>query len=439
MPLTSLPARTLDTGRVLWNWFLLELAALRLARRDRTARTGNRVVMLADQMPPVVSGGTYRPLSFAVGAPVNGWEMTVFARTPKAPVSRVGADLAQNIPPEVDVYHVADVGVSLPLLWRWDIDGGFANALKLANTVRQTCTDTPDIVLATGPRFHGFVAGLFIKKALGSKLVLDYRDEWSECPFHFVRKGPMDRWWERRCLAASDFVIFTTPTMMEHALRCFPGLAPERCAVIENGVTGDEIAISDDEPLAAWVEGDRHSITFMGNLSDHTDPTGFLATLSRVIERRPGLGERVRLLWVGTVQPRQRELLGRMDAAKISRILPQVSPRDAHAIMRRSSLLLLLVNREMDRYRPGKLYSYLATDTPILVYGSQGESGRIVKELSAGFVVEDGDDRALEAVLDCLFSSNTQLGGKPEREAWARDHRRDALARRLFKYLDDLL
>lgn len=421
------------------DWGLQELSGLGIGRRRRTAWTGNHVVMLADQMPPAVSGGTYRPLSFAVGAPANGWAMTVFTRCANALSTQVGAELERTIPPGVNVCRVADAGASLLLLWRWDIDGGFANAIALAKIVRKTCTDAPDIILATGPRFHGFVAGFFLKKATGSKLVLDYRDEWSECPFEFVRKGPMDRWWEGRCIAASDLVIFTTATMMAHALHRFPKLERERCAVIENGVTTDELAVRDDEPSPAWEGDARHTIAFMGNLSSHTDPTGFMATLSRVIERRPELAERWRLLWVGTVQSTQREVLQRVDEAQMSTIVSQVSPREAQAMMRRASLLLLLVNRDMDRYRPGKLYSYLASNTPILVYGSKGESGRIIDDLSAGFVVEDGDDRALERVFDSLLTNLGQIRDEPKRGVWVRKHRRDILAMRLYQHMSELV
>ena len=94
---------------------------------------------------------------------------------------------------------------------RLDVGGPFPQALDWADVGIQTNLSVqPDIVVASSPTFSGFVAGYFISRRLKCPLVLDYRDEWSENPFQFVRKTAFGRAWEKRCLRHATKVIFTT-------------------------------------------------------------------------------------------------------------------------------------------------------------------------------------------------------------------------------------
>lgn len=428
MRLASSPRRLLEVTAILARWAALEVPPVR-AR----GRVGERhVLMVADQFPPTVSGGVYRPLSFATAAGRNGWRMTVVTQEAPGTPGEVGRELERAIPPDVAVHRVAALEPSIPDRLGWEVDGGLENALALARCASRHCHQRPQVVLATGPHFHTFVAGFFLKTRFRSRLVLDYRDEWSECPFHFVRKGPADRRWERRCLAAADMVVFTTPSMREHALARFVELDATRAVVIENGIVEEELFDEDEGAATGSEEDGRATIGFMGNLSSHTDPASFLRTLMRVLERRPELADRLRLLWVGTVRPRQRELMEQLDTAGLSRLIPQLSRGEAQRLMHRCSLLLLLVNQEMDRYRPGKLYSYLASGRPILVYGSVGESGAIVQSLHAGVLVPDGDDHALEAALDAALGGGPASPLPSAAQLWVREMIRERLAERLY-------
>lgn len=434
MRLTAIPRRLLDVASVVASRAMLELPPLR--RRGPVAIRD--VLMLADQFPPTVSGGVYRPLSFAAAADAHGWRMSVVTHEASGSGGEVGEALARAIPADARVRRIQPVEGTLPEALGWDVDGGLENALQMAReTVGFARGRAPAVVLATGPHFHTFVAGYFLKRQLGSKLVLDYRDEWSECPFHFVRKGPADVRWERRCLAAADLVVFTTPSMREHALRTFDELDPGRAVVVENGVVEEELAPPvDGEDVPGWEADGKVTIGFMGNLSRHTDPGNFLNTLAQVVERRPELADRLRLLWVGTVRPRQRELIQELDTAGLSRIAPQVSRGEAQRLMKRCTLLLLIVNPEMDRYRPGKLYSYLASGRPVVVYGSEGESGDLVRSLGAGSVVAAGDVDRLEAVLTetCSGAADGEVGvGVRE---WIVSMDRSRLAGKLYSMIE---
>jgi hypothetical protein len=105
------------------------------------------------------------------------------------------------------------------------LDGGFSNIDSIIEVARRTLgSDVPDLVLATGPSFAEFVAAMVLGARWKVPYALDYRDEWSECPMHFVQKGNSDRFWESRVLSQAGLVTFTTEAQRQHQLRTFPAL-----------------------------------------------------------------------------------------------------------------------------------------------------------------------------------------------------------------------
>lgn len=436
MPLSSIARRSRQTLATVARWFRLETIAR--ARRGSTpsAKQQREVVLLADCFPPIVNGGVYRPLSLVRFATKNGWRVTVYTKAADRQ-STVGDALAARVPVEVTVHRLMQNLPRLPA--GIEVDGGLANALLVVESVL-AARSRPHVILATGPQFHNFVAALLLKQILGSKLVLDYRDEWSECPFDFVQKGRANAWWEERCLGDSDLVVFTTASMRLHALQRFPRLEESMTCVVENGSEADDGEWQGPSEILDFMRtDDRASIAFLGTLGQHTDPSSFLTSLNQVLERRAELRDSIRILWIGNQDPDRLAAIASLDRFGVSRCFGQVSQAEARLIMEHSRALLLIVNREMDRYRPGKLYSYLAARPPILVFGSFGEAGQIVSELGAGFVVDDGDGAGLEGALSNMLTPPDHQHDDAKRHAWVSRHTREILAGRFFDHVDALL
>jgi len=421
------------------NWFALEVRARVPGLKRRADQAGKRILLLVDQFPPAVTGGVHRPLSFAKHAKEFGWEMTVVVGSAPSKVGPVGQELRRMVPPTVEVHDL--MITEPPIAWRLipHLDGGFFKAIQVVREVRKLAPKDTAVIVASGPSFDPFVAGYFLKVFLGVALVLDYRDEWTECPFAFVGTGPFNVWWERRCLAASDLVLFTTTSMMTQALNRFPRLAQAKVRVVENGAAFDEFESDRTDRLPPGNAEARHvTISFVGNLAEHTNPDSFLATLASVLDRRNDLRPKLRLIWVGNKSAEAQTALRSFRHHDVFEYVDQTPRRETFGLMQRSTLLLLIVNQNMDRYRPGKLYDYLASDTPILVYGSKGEAGSIVEELGAGMVVQDRDDQALERAFDEAMEGRTSNRDRAKRQIWIRRHDRRVLAKRLFEALDGL-
>jgi glycosyltransferase involved in cell wall biosynthesis len=391
-------------------------------------------MLVSSLFPPSVFAGTHRALALARHGPAAGWDVTVVTG-PEAPSTEAGAYLARLVPAEVRVERHREPPLTPGRLFP-RIDESLVDALAMFETGRRAAAGArPAVVLATGPSFHAFAAALLLARALGSTLVLEYRDEWTECPFDFVTHGRFNRWWERRCLRAAAAVVFTTASQRDHQLRVFPELDAARCHVIPNGWDGDEAA-----PAACpdgVADGRPVTVSYVGALGSWTPPTAFLAALRAVVERRPDLARRLKVKFVG---PKAREELRELEAFPHRDVLDVVDlvPKPAaSAIMRDSAALLLLNdNADMARYIPSKLYEYIGAGRPVLLFADGGESGALVRELGAGVVVPSGDPGGLEAALESIARGEAGAGPPGAIDAWRRRHTREQLARETFHLLE---
>jgi glycosyltransferase involved in cell wall biosynthesis len=292
-------------------------------------------------------------------------------------------------------------------------------------------------VVASGPPFQTFVAGYYLAKASRCRLVLDYRDEWTECPFDFVDAGGSDHYWEQRCLRRADMVVFVTQSQLEHHLAAFPEVPRDRCVVIANGWAPAHEVDRDRAPSPA-VSAGRVTLSFVGGLGAFAEPDEFLSTIEEVLERRPDLRRSLQLRFVGEKDTRAMDALRRFPFQEVFELNEHLPVPDAISMMRSSAALLLLNPPSFDRTLPGKLYEYIASGRPVVVFGDGGESASLIRELGAGTIIPGRDAVALERALDDLVGGtlDNNLG---RIDAWLSTHSQSAMADRYFDELDRLV
>jgi glycosyltransferase involved in cell wall biosynthesis len=315
------------------------------------------------------------------------------------------------------------------------VDGGFLNALAMSDVARRALADDPPgVIVASAPPFQSFVAARYIAHRIGVPYVLDYRDEWTECPLGFVDPGNADVYYERACLRDATRVVFTTESHLNHQLRTFSMLEASRCVVIPNGwEPADVPAVAD---IAAPRVGTR--IAFVGTLGSATSPGPFLQTLASVLQRAPGLKTTLRLVFVGVRNRASEGAVRAFPYQELLELFDELPRPEALGIMRQADVLLLLNPTPWARYRQGKLYDYLAMETPILVYGSGGEAAAVVDRFDAGRVVPANDVEALESALAILPELRGRAAQRGVHE-WLSRHTREHLAGQMIDLLEGIV
>jgi glycosyltransferase involved in cell wall biosynthesis len=430
-----------DTAVMGAEWMSLERPTLRGTSRERT---GRHLAILARALPPASGVGVYRPLSFMRYGSAHGWRIDAFCSEPPPRESEHGDELLSRVPRETTL-HVVPSPLREPSYRFFPrVDGGFTNALAYARyTINSLATDPPDAVLASGPPFFTFVAAFFVARRFAVPLILDYRDEWSECPFDFVTKEGGDLTWERRCLAEADAVLFVTKSVMEHQLRVFPELDRERAHVIPNGWDPDDFASTErdtssrDASSAPQVESDVFRIAHVGNLAGHTPPFEFLESLRQLLSDRPEWISRLRVTFVGRRSVSPDAALREFAFPEVLEAVDHVGKREAVRRMHESDVLLLLSAPKLDRSLPTKLFEYLASRRPVLIFGSPGEASALIDRLGAGELCPPGSAEALGDALTRLHHRDLSPYDENVR-AWLQEHRRDVLAARAFDILESV-
>jgi glycosyltransferase involved in cell wall biosynthesis len=382
-----------------------------------------------------VSGGVYRPLSFAQHAAESGWDVIVVSSGLPRHTGPGGDELRRRLSPDIPVHELAIASPPLSTRLTPRIDGGLFRAIEMVRQVEVLDLATPDVILGTGPSFQIFLAAHFLSRRTGARLVLDYRDEWTECPFSFVRTGRLDRWWERRCLGSSDLAIYTTEAMRRHAVTVF-GPAIARTAVVPNGVDREVHPVPTNRTA---VPPGRARVAFVGTVFSHPLPGGFLRTLQAVLQRRPDLVDRLEVCWAGWQDPPMQRELERFPHQNVLGTIPSLPQSEARGLMGTAAALLLFGGKDWARYRPGKLYEYLASHRPVVVYGGGGEIAAVIESLQAGIVVNEGDEGRLEEVLDGVVTGKLAVHETAAVDRWLDDYDRRRIAAALFTHLNTLL
>lgn len=399
-----------------------------------TAITKSRhLALFAWALPPNSNAGVFRPLSFIKYSKDRGWKISAFHGTPPVNQSQCGSTLLHQIPPSTTLECVPPSNLQPSYRLTPQIDGGFPNAVELARrAIRTLGKSPPAIVAASGPPFYTFVAARYVARYFAVPFVLDYRDEWSECPFDFVSRNRDNRAWEKRCLADADAVVFTTASHLDHQVRVFRELARERAHLIPNGWDADDF---DAAQLAAHSNQRSNTtitLSHIGTLSGHNLPNSFLEQVAAVLKHDQELRRRLIIRFIGRRSSDADNALTSFPYPGNIQIIDHVDKQDANRLMIESDALLLISSPGLERYLPGKLFDYVAARRPILVTGVPGETTAVVSQLEAGAhaLDTDGLEKAIHRLQDGFNLDPEKI------ESWLHHHRRDVLANQFFDLLD---
>ena len=436
--------------RMLKNWHFpawFEYAKVQysiLFNTQRCTKASERsLLVLAWEFAPDVRGSVYRPISWTKYAASANWKVNVLCSEVPSITSAAGIYLESSIPLEVGIHRVADRSKG-PHPWLLPrVDGELRNALAVFKTAQALMkTNQPGVLLASGPPFHNFLVATWLAKQYDWPLVLDYRDEWTESPFTrgFVLKDQANSRLEKYCLRQADLVIFTTESQRMHAIQTFPKLDQAKCIVVTNGWDPSDFAIAQSTPISGLTRDAESTITiaYLGNLGPMADPQPFLDTLSKILDSSPRLREQIKFQCIGLKSPDSMAKLSVFKYQENLQLIEHLPKQYGCQVMQSVDFLLILNPPTIHRYIQGKLYEYIASGTPVLVFGRGGEMADIVSSLDAGIIVDDKVENELAHVLN-NFNSQIRPRNSAKIDQWLKSRQRNVLALSMFEHLDKLI
>lgn len=435
MSINVMIRKVIDGLRFAYLWSGLVVSSKFSSALRMLDETPGRIALFSWAVPPSKSAGVHRPLSLVQYAAGIDRRLTVFhGRTPERHQIKGQAGI---LVPGAEFVPVTDLALAPP--WRFvpQIDGSALTAASFAKAAFQYYGDSPpDVVIASGPPFAMFVAASFCASKWERPLVLDYRDEWTECPFDFVEKGGENRIWEERVLTQAALVVFTTVSMLAHALRSFPILRADKCFVIPNGWDRADFNSAKLNSVSTRSANDgQFIISFIGNASGFADPTGFLVDLQDILEKYPEFRRGLKIRFVGQRSPSAAAAMANFAYPGNIEVIDHVPKVQAIRHMLDADVLLLITSSIGERSQASKLFEYVASKKPILIYGARGETEQALSGLGIGGFVYPGDRAELLRLLQ-QWRSGKELNPDFRIEEWLEWHERGSLSSQFLRHVD---
>lgn len=446
-----------------------------------------RLMVVAYNFPPVAGTGVERTLKHVTYLPDHGWQPVVVAPAnpayrlvDPASLARIPAGTEVHRAPMLEPAHARLLlrrllrgnatatrgtndagGVQLPGAGEWTarlrglLNVAWARIIPALFFPDEQLLWAPsaaavgwrahrrqpvDLLYSSAPPFSSHLAAGLLKRLIDVPWVADFRDPWIGNSFarplgtpHRRMQATLERW----IVSQADRSVFATLALRDRYAARYPTLA-ERFVVIPNGYDLADVAAAraaaEGVPRA---DAGTFRLVYVGSLYGTDELTIFLDGVEALLARRPQLGDRLRVEFIGWFNAENEALA----AQRLPRLAPVVRhlnfmPR-GEALARiagaDAGLQLMADVPGRDQVVGSKLYEYIGLDKPILAVTPPGEARRTLAQLDWGVVADptpEGVATGLERIID---------SPAPAREADPeRMYERRTLTAELARLLDEV-
>jgi glycosyltransferase involved in cell wall biosynthesis len=271
-----------------------------------------------------------------------------------------------------------------------------------------------DVIFATCPPHSATIIGVCLKLLTGKPLILDFRDDWIDTPWHHS-KPALRRWIERRLerwvVKTADKVVLVTEWSKNAFLRRYPSEPSEKFIFISNGCDLGEFTIPDS--MITTAPNSRFSILHAGSLNDSANwtrtPSVFFQAIQHILQEQPDLVEELSITFTGFLPEGQRQLVKAMGLSTVVKELGFLPREDLLDLMKASEILLVINYDGFSTLIPGKIYEYWAVGgPPILLLSCPGAAENLMKQHGLGLTVDPIDIVGIQqAILTIYRKSKT--------------------------------
>lgn len=373
-----------------------------------------KVLIITYYWPPSGGGGVQRWMKFAKYLPEMGWQPIVF--TPEnADYPIYDATLLNEVDAQMEVIK-CPIWEPYRALRKWSksdqtLSAGFIRkekkesiSSKAINWVRGNLvipdarrfwigpasrflieylkTHPVDAIVSTGPPHSMHLIARKVAKATGTPWLADFRDPWLNMDnADKFRMGSFARFLhaslERKVVREATQVV----TVGWHWSANYAALRGKPVPVITNGFDATDFESTEKREQSVFTVG------HYGTFGDDRNPTALWTAISELMQEDAEFAEQFQLELVG---PTDIDVLEAVRASSFAHKLvyeAYVKHDEAVKRMQRASVLLVIINQNSNQEGriTGKIFEYLASNTPILGIGSPtSDCARIIDEALAG-------------------------------------------------------
>jgi len=438
-----------------------------------------KVLMLANHFPPFRSvGGSIRVVKFIKYLPALGWLPVVLtiddSREYDTQRKQGSEALLQDIPKQVNIYRTTAGEPSVELLekgrearrqnWLAAVIVNLLSAVRRWASLHLLLPDENitwlpfalrmgrhivrkegiDVIFATCPPHSVALIGTVLKRLTGKPLILDFRDDWIDTPWHcskpwLIRR--IERCLEKWAVKAADRVILVTEWSKSAFVARYPRELKDKFVFIPNGCDLDDYAIL--ERIPDKPRDSQFTIVHAGLLSASKgwkrSPEEFFQALRRLRQQHPELAAKLTVAFTGHLPEGYRQMVEVMGLSSVVKEVGHL-PRDEFVRFMKAADLLLAINYDdFATLIPGKIYDYWAVGgPPILLLSCPGAAQSLLDKHELGITVDPYDVEAIQQAVFHVYRRNEM--GDPIRVSLAgiEEYAREALTRKLAQTLSSV-
>lgn len=377
-----------------------------------------KVLMVANQFPPMGGSGVQRSVKFAKYLPEFEWEPIVFTR--ESNKGLIDESLLQDIPKDLKVirtksYDLNELGKPFNLVGKFISrkilipDGDKIWYEKNKDILLEYIQGNDiDVLYTTSYPYSDHLLGLYVKKHMPDlKWVVDFRDEWCNNPYildmgYSKRRMEKERRMEREVVDNCDYFITNTPLMLKNFLKDYN--IEDKSYVIPNGYDEEDFCdLSKD-----YVKKDKLIITYSGSMYGRRKPDYFLQAVNELINEQKIDKDDILIRFIGNIPNKKiNEINDTYSLDGVVKYLPYMEHKKSIEKLIESDILLFIIGegKGAENFYSGKVFEYMNTNRPILaLVPPKGVAADVIRETKTGYISETTNVNNIKDLMLKLYT-----------------------------------
>jgi len=226
-----------------------------------------------------------------------------------------------------------------------------------------------ELLFSTSPHHSCHIVALFLKRMTGLPWVVDFRDPWTNNPFHSNRLGFQrffENLFERWVVKNSSKIVSISEPITEELKKRYSDMDLKKFDVLPNSFDPDDFKdLSENRSLS-----NKFMISHAGTFYGNRFPDPFLKALIKLVKQNPHWRNKIEVYFIGSF-PQNRESLALLELlGDVVTFIPYLPYKDMLKFLARSTLLLLIPGPGEGTIT-GKVFDYLALKKPILLLSQE--------------------------------------------------------------------
>lgn len=400
------------------------------------------VLFVVMEFVPINNAGVYRPLRFINGLKKSGIDPVVVTFTVdenlKKIVNKFDFELENKLRKDITVYRIpiddmtAYYRNKISKFWNiyFNITDNYFKAwrrnfnLQLPSIIKK---HKPSLIIVTCPPFSAALLGMKISKKYGLPYILDMRDAWAELSmvpvgsrFHYIFKKRL----QNKVFNQASYIITVTPQLKNIFKKSNPHVREDKFKLIFNtpefpiergrvsyeGILRKGICnvgyigsfyyspAARKIMLTSWWKRKGHRIFQFTPMKEdwrYRSPFFFFKTLKKVLERHPEWKDKLFFHHIGEIPGWLKEMILSFELQNNIILHGFKSYKNTISMQNKFDVLLTTSEKVINNPHyclPSKLFTYIASQKPILGFVTEGIQADFIVNSGAGIVFDPDDE-----------------------------------------------